>query len=138
MASCPSRSSPSARSAMRPRSRSPCSARCSPARRAGSSRSPNSCLPLATLLAATLREPSDTWIVMIGDRLARLETPDEVAPLLADYRELVAQRMGVLDARVAELRRMSGDAAADELVMLEEDRLAFEAALDHAARLVVH
>ena len=95
-------------------------------------------IPLAALIAATLREPSDTWIVMIGDRLARLESPEDVAPLLGDYRELVAQRMAMLDARMAELRGMGGEAASDEVAMLEEDRVAFEAALEHAARLVVH
>lgn len=101
---------------------------------AGRNPSALSQIPLVTLVRAALRDTSDTWIMLIRDRLSALETPDEVSSVLPDYRELCARRIADLDAKVA---RLKADEV-DEVEMIEGLRLAFERAHDHAARLLVH
>jgi hypothetical protein len=95
-------------------------------------------MPLATLIRATLREPSDAWITMARDRLARLDAPGEVAPLLHDYRDLCARRIADLEAHMTTLRRVGSDSASSELAALDDERAALESALEAAARLLVH
>jgi hypothetical protein len=95
-------------------------------------------MPLERLLAATLRDPSDAWLLRVRDRLAMLEHPDELAPLLHDYREVVAHRISDLDRRIRELRGRAGDRADAELYALQEDRAELEHAYERASRLLVH
>jgi hypothetical protein len=95
-------------------------------------------IPLATLVRAALTDGSDTWIMLIRDRLRALETPHEVSDVLPDYRELCARRIADIDAQVAELRGQSTDGAIDEASMLEGLRGAFETVYDTASRLLVH
>jgi hypothetical protein len=96
-------------------------------------------IPLAPLLRATLREPSDSWIVMVRDRLVRLDAPPaDIAPLLPDYRDMCAERVTIIGAHMAELRRVGSDTARAELEALDDERTALESALEAAARLLVH
>lgn len=95
-------------------------------------------MPLATLIRATLREPSDAWITMARDRLTRLDHPVDVAALLPDYRDLCARRIGELETHMASLRRVGTEAAHSELAALDDERAALESALEAAARLLVH
>jgi hypothetical protein len=95
-------------------------------------------MPLATLIRATLREPSDAWITMARDRLVRLDAPGDTADLLHDYRDLCARRVAELETHMASLRRLGTDAARAELAALDDERTALESALDAAARLLVH
>jgi hypothetical protein len=95
-------------------------------------------MPLGQLIAATLRDPSDAWLLRVRDRLVTLEHPDELAPLLHDYRELVAHRIAELDRRIRELRGRGGERADGELYALQEDRAELEHAFDRASRLLVH
>ena len=95
-------------------------------------------MPLATLIRATLREPSDAWIMMARDRLTRLEGPEDIAPLLHDYRELCARRVAELETHIISLRRVGTDAARSEIAALDDERTALETALDAAGRLLVH
>jgi hypothetical protein len=95
-------------------------------------------MPLDRLIAATLRDPSDSWLLRVRDRLATLDHPEELAPLLHDYRELVADRIAELDRRIRELRVRAGERADAELYALQEDRGELEHAFDRASRLLVH
>lgn len=95
-------------------------------------------LPLATLIRATLREPSDPWILIIRDRLTSLDAPSDFATLLPDYRELCARRLAELTTQMHSLRKVGSEAAAAELSALDEERAALESALDAAARLLLH
>lgn len=87
-------------------------------------------IPLAVLILATLREPTDAWIQMIQGRLATLDAPGDID--LLGYRELCTRRLAELDAQLAATR---DDA---ELAALEDLRAALEAALDAAARFTIH
>lgn len=96
-------------------------------------------IPLSPLLRATLREPSDSWIVMVRDRLVRLDAPPvDIAHLLPDYRDMCAERVTIIGAHMAELRRVGSDTARAELEALDDERTALESALEAAARLLVH
>jgi hypothetical protein len=95
-------------------------------------------MPLDQLLAATLRDPSDASLLRVRDRLAALDHPDELAPLVHDYREVVAHRIAELDRRIHELRGRGGDRADGELYTLQEDRAELEHAYERASRLLVH
>jgi hypothetical protein len=96
-------------------------------------------IPLVALLRATLREPSDSWIVMVRDRLVRLDSPPpDLAPLLPDYRDMCAERITILSAHMTELRRAASDSARSEIEALDDERTALESALEEAARLLVH
>lgn len=97
-------------------------------------------MPVEVLLRATLREPSDAWVLMIRDRLAALgETgaSDELAALLHDYRDLCAQRIAELDRRLGELRGTRG-AGSGQLGAIHDERIGLELALEAASRLLVH
>ena len=95
-------------------------------------------MPLALLIRATLREPSDAWIIMVRDRLQGLDAPGDIAHLLHDYRELCARRLAELPTQMSSLRKVGSDAARAELEALDDERSALETALEAAARLVVH
>jgi len=95
-------------------------------------------MPLATLMRATLREPSDAWITMARDRLVLLDAPGEVAPLLHDYRDLCARRIAELETHMGSLRQVGTEPARAELSALDDERTALESALEAAARLLVH
>jgi hypothetical protein len=96
-------------------------------------------MPLVTLLRATLREPSDPWIVMVSDRLAALESPDdEISDLLHDYRDICATRIGHIDVLAADMRKQRDPQLAHELELLDDQRVALETALGQALRLLVH
>lgn len=96
-------------------------------------------VPLPTLMRATLREPSDSWIVMVRDRLARLDAPPaDIAPLLPDFRDTCAGRIAIITAHMGELRRVGSDSARSEIEALDDERTALESALETAARLLVH
>ncbi len=96
-------------------------------------------MPLATLMTATLREPTDAWIIFVRDRLGTLASPDaELADLLHDYRELCARRIGEIDALAAEMRKRRDPDLQVELEQLDDERVALESALDQALRLLVH
>jgi hypothetical protein len=95
-------------------------------------------MPLPSLIRATLREPSDAWILIIRDRLHSLDAPNEAAALLPDYRELCARRLLELTTQMTSLRKVGSDAARAELEALDGERTALESALEAAARLLVH
>ena len=97
-------------------------------------------MPLAALMAATLREPNIGWLAMIRDRLAKLEHPEdaELVALLHDFRELCADRVGALGTAIAELRKQRGDDIEHEIAILEDQRVVLESALEHASRMLVH
>ncbi|HSN30907.1 MAG TPA: hypothetical protein VLT45_31695, partial [Kofleriaceae bacterium] len=95
-------------------------------------------LPLAALIRATLREPSDAWILIIRDRLVSLDAPSEFSALLPDYRELCSRRLAELTTQMHSLRKVGSEAAAAELSALDEERAALESALEAAARLLLH
>ncbi|MDB4953128.1 MAG: hypothetical protein JWO36_697 [Myxococcales bacterium] len=105
---------------------------------AGRNRSAFEQVPLAVLVRAAIKDSSDTWIMLIRDRLAALDAPDEVAHVLPEYRDVCSRRIADLDTQVAKLRGQNDDAADSEANMLEDLRLAFEHALDHTSRLLVH
>jgi hypothetical protein len=97
-------------------------------------------MPLATLMRATLREPTDAWITMVRDRLASLATPGgELDELLHDFREVCVQRIADIDAHAGELKGPSRDPALQrERELLDDQRVALESALEAAARMLVH
>jgi len=77
-------------------------------------------VPLPALIRTTLHEPNDAWVAIIGERLAAVENPHAIAPLLHDFRDLCARRLAALDPGH------------------EDDREAIELALDHASALLAH
>jgi HEAT repeat protein len=97
-------------------------------------------MPLAALIRATLREPNDSWLALIRDRLARLEAPEdhEVTHLIHDFRELCADRVVALGKAISELRKQRDEDMEHEIAILEDQRVVIESALDHAARMLVH
>lgn len=97
-------------------------------------------MPLAELVAATLREPSVGWLAMIRDRLAKLESPDDDALVaqLQDLRELCADRVAALGSAIGELRKQGGANSAREIAILDDQRGVVESALEHASRMLVH
>jgi hypothetical protein len=96
-------------------------------------------MPLATLLRATLREPSDAWLVMVRDRLAQLSSPDDaLADLLHDYREHCIKRIADIDSLTAQMRGQRDADTDHELALLDDQRVAIESALDEASRMTVH
>ncbi len=102
-------------------------------------------IPLATLLRATLREPSDAWIFMIRDRIAALPPDadaypdgDDLASLLHGYRELCARRLSEIDTQLEALHRDEPDRDDDDHAAIRDMRTAFEAAIEDASRLLVH
>ncbi len=96
-------------------------------------------MPLGTLIRATLREPTDTWITLVRDRLAALATPDEgLDDLLHDFREVCARRIGEIDALAAELKAPGDPGLQRERELLEDQRIALESAFDAALRMLVH
>lgn len=97
-------------------------------------------MPLAALMRATLREPNASWLTMVRDRLAQIETPDdpEVAALMHDFRELCADRVVALSKAIAERRKQRDADTEDEVALLEDQRLVVENALEHASRMLVH
>jgi hypothetical protein len=96
-------------------------------------------MPLATLLRATLREPTDAWITMVRDRLAALATPEEALDReLHEFRDLCAKRIAEIDAHAAELKTPQGPALQRERELLDDQRVALESALDAASRMLVH
>ena len=105
---------------------------------AGSNRTAFEQVPLVVLVRAAMRDMSDMWIMLIRDRLAALEAPDEVAQVLPDYRDLCSKRIAELGSQVAELRDKRDDEADSQANMLDDLRLAFEHAYDHTSRLLVH
>jgi hypothetical protein len=97
-------------------------------------------MPLAALMAATLREPNPAWLALVRDRLAHLEMPDEdeVTPMLHDFRELCADRVAALGKAISELRKQRDEYVEHEVALLEDQRLVLESALEHASRMLVH
>lgn len=98
-------------------------------------------IPLAALIRATLASPSDAWIMLIRDRLLRLETPDEVGTLLPAYRDLVGARLAALEREASALRHQDPSTSgptAEQLDSIEDERVALETALEQATRLLVH
>lgn len=96
-------------------------------------------MPLATFVRATLREPTDAWIIMVRDRLAALPSPDEsVSHLLPDFCEVCARRMADIDVLSTELRGQRDPDLRYELESLDDARVALESALEQAARMLVH
>ena len=96
-------------------------------------------MPLGTLLAATVREPNDAWIVMVRDRLAALPSPDDdVSRLLPTLAEICAARIGDIEALMAEMRRQRDPDLQHELEALDDARVALESALGQTLRMLVH
>lgn len=96
-------------------------------------------MPLATLVAATIREPNDAWIVMVRDRLAALPSPDDsVSRLLPTLAEICAARIGDIDALMSEMRRQRDPDLQHELEALDDARVALESALEQTLRMLVH
>ncbi len=92
-------------------------------------------MPIDVLVRAALREPSEAWLVMIGERLAHLDEPSQVSALLPALAERCTRCLAELDARLAEVRNARDLEAIDAL---EDARLAIEATLDQVGRLTVH
>jgi hypothetical protein len=97
-------------------------------------------MPLAALMAATMREPNAAWLAMVRDRLAKLEAPDdgEVVTMLHDFRELCADRVAALGKAIGELGKQRDEDMEHEIALLEDQRVVLESALDHASRMLVH
>jgi hypothetical protein len=96
-------------------------------------------MPLASLVRATLREPTSAWLAMVRDRLAQLEAPDDsVAPLLHDLRDACVAKLAELDAAVGALGKRRAPDVEEQLAVLDDERVAIEHALEQAARLLVH
>ena len=96
-------------------------------------------IPATTLLRAALRERDDHWLMLARDRLAALSVPDlELAPLLAEYRELCQLRLAQLDAQLADLRRSPASIDPSELSSAEDYREGFALAAELAAQLTLH
>jgi hypothetical protein len=97
-------------------------------------------MPVAALMAATMREPNAAWLAMVRDRLAKLENPDdgELVSLLHDFRELCADRVAALSKAISELRKQRDEDMDHEIALLEDQRVVLESALDHASRMLVH
>ncbi|HEY5950190.1 MAG TPA: hypothetical protein VIV40_32060 [Kofleriaceae bacterium] len=96
-------------------------------------------MPLASLMRATLREPNAAWLVMLRDRLAQIESPDDdLGELLHDFRDLCADRIVALSKAISELRKQSDADMDQEVAVLEDQRIVLESALEHASRMLVH
>ena len=97
-------------------------------------------MTLAALMRATQKEPNASWITMIRDRLAQIETPDdpEVVALLHDFREMCTDRVMALSKAISELRKQRDEDVEHEIALLEDQRVVLESALDHASRMLVH
>ncbi|MEP6863614.1 MAG: hypothetical protein ABJE66_23515 [Deltaproteobacteria bacterium] len=95
-------------------------------------------VPTAILMAAQLREPHDTWLHVLRSRIVNLQMPDlELGPLLPDYLERCAKRLGELDIQLTELRKTPGVDDAD-IESLETHRDVLAEICENAMRLMVH
>ncbi|MEO6772983.1 MAG: hypothetical protein ABI467_08155, partial [Kofleriaceae bacterium] len=95
-------------------------------------------VPTAILMAAQLREPHDTWLHVLRNRIVGLQAPDlDLGPLLPDYLERCNRRLGELDFQLAELRKTGGVADAD-LEVFEAHRELLAEIGESALRLLVH
>ena len=65
-------------------------------------------------------------------------TPDEVTPMLHDFRELCADRVAALGKAITELRKQRDEYMEHEVALLEDQRVVIESALEHASRMLVH